>query len=125
MKSSVWVSRGAVGLAALFLFLDAFGKLAKVPQVIEGSSRLGFGEATLPGLGAALAISTLLYVVPRTSVLGAILLTGYLGGAVAAHVRIADPVFAVLFPVLMGALVWGGIWFREAGLRSLLPLRSR
>ena len=124
MNYRVWGSRAASGLAALFLFVDAFGKLVKIPQVVEGSSRLGYGETVLPALGIVLAAGTLIYVIPRTAVLGAILLTGYLGGAVATHVRVGDPLFPVLFPVMMGTLVWSGLWLRDEHLRCLLPLRT-
>ena len=76
-------------------------------------------------LGVVLLISTLLYAYPRTSILGAILLTGYLGGAVATHVRIGDPLFThILFPVYLGVIAWGGLWFRDDRLQALLPIRK-
>jgi uncharacterized membrane protein len=76
------------------------------------------------GLGLTLLTSTLLYLFPRTSVLGAILLTGYLGGAVATHVRVSGPVFNIVFAVIVGALLWGGLWLRDNQLREILPLRA-
>ncbi|MFN0102007.1 MAG: DoxX family protein [Bryobacteraceae bacterium] len=124
MKYRLWASRTAGGLAAVFLFIDAFGKVVKVPQVIKASSELGFAEPVLPALGAVLAACTLIYLVPRTEVFGAILLTGYLGGAVVSHVRVGASAFPVLFPVMMATLVWGGIWLRDAQLRSVVPLRN-
>jgi len=82
----------------------------------------GYPESTIVGIGIALLASTFLYVIPRTSILGAILLTGYLGGAVASNVRAAAPLFNILFPVVFAALVWGGLWLRDQRLRQLLPL---
>jgi hypothetical protein len=86
--------------------------------------QLGYSESVIPGLGIVLLACVALYLVPRTSVLGAILLTGYLGGAVATHVRVGDGLFPVLFPVIVGALVWGGLVVRDPRLAALLPLRS-
>jgi hypothetical protein len=85
---------------------------------------LGYPESVILGLGIVLTASTLLYAIPRTAVLGAILLTGYLGGAVATHVRVGGGAFPVLFPVCIGVLLWGGLVLRDARLRSLLPLRN-
>jgi DoxX-like family len=91
---------------------------------VETTLQLGYPESVILGLGIALLASTVVYLIPRTSVLGAILLTGYLGGAVATHVRVGDNLFSVIFPVLLGALLWGGLVLRDARLRALLPLRS-
>jgi hypothetical protein len=113
------------GLPALFLLLDAGMKLVKPAAVVEGSLKVGFPESTLTGIGIALLISTLLYLVPRTAVLGAILLTGYLGGAVATNVRVIGPVFNVVFPIIFAALLWGGLWLRDRHLQELLPVRAR
>jgi hypothetical protein len=85
--------------------------------------QLGFPESVIVGLGIVLLACVILYVIPGTSILGAILLTGYLGGAVASHVRVGDPLFShVLFPVYLGVLVWGGLFLREPRLRQLMPL---
>ena len=84
--------------------------------------RLGYPESTIVGIGAILTFCTVLYIIPRTSILGAILLTGYLGGAVATNVRVGGPLFNELFPVILGAFVWLGLWLRDARLRSLIPL---
>ena len=114
------------GLAILFLSADGAMKLAQLPIVAETSARLGWPSdpATTYLLAALLLGSTLLYALPRTAILGAILLTGYLGGAVATHVRIASPLFShVLFGVYIGILVWGGLWLRDSRVRALLPLR--
>ena len=109
-------------LVVLFLLLDAGMKLATVGPVLEAGQQLGFpGAAMARKLGVLLLICTLIYVYPRTSLLGAILVTGYLGGAVAAHVRLGNPLFTqVLFGVYVGALLWGGLVLRDPRLRGLL-----
>ena len=114
------------GLVILFLALDGAMKLAQLPVVAETSAQLGWPSdpATIYLLAGLLLGSTLLYAIPRTALLGAILLTGYLGGAVATHVRIGSPVFShILFGVYIGLLAWGGLWLREPRLRDLIPLR--
>lgn len=112
------------GLVVLFLLFDGVGKLAKPVQVVEGTVRLGFPESQIVGIGIALLICALLYAVPRTAVLGAIFLTGYLGGATASQVRIGEPLFSILFPSLIAILMWGGLYLRDNRLRQLIPLRS-
>ena len=112
------------GLPALFLLFDGVMKLFKPDFVVEGTVKMGYPESAIVGLGVVLCICTILYLIPRTAVLGAILLTGYLGGAVATHVRVGDPAFPVLFPVVFGALLWGGLYLRDPRLRALVPLRS-
>jgi hypothetical protein len=114
------------GLPALFLLLDAAMKFVKPAPVVEGTVQLGYSPAVIVPLGIVLLVSTVLYLVPRTAVLGAVLLTGYLGGAIATHVRVANPLFThTLFPVYLGVLLWGGLLLRDRRLRALLPLRSR
>ncbi len=109
---------------ALFLFIDGVGKLVKPAPVVEGTIQLGYPESVLLGLGIVLLTCTILYVVPRTAVLGAILLTGYLGGAIATHVRVGSPLFShILFPVYVAVLIWGGLYMRDERLRALIPLR--
>jgi hypothetical protein len=110
-----------------FLLIDASMKLLALPVVLEANGALGFqGEGMTRELGAILIVCTLLYAAPQTAALGAIMLTGYLGGAVAAKLRVGDPLFThVLFGVYLGALMWGGLYLRDARLRQLLPLRSR
>jgi hypothetical protein len=114
------------GLAIAFLLMDASMKLLALPVVLQAQAELGFGgEPIARELGAILLACTLLYAVPQTAVLGAIMLTGYLGGAVAVKMRIGDPLFThVLFGVYVGFFVWGGIYLRDARLREILPLRS-
>ena len=112
-------------LAALFLFMDGGMKLFKPPIVVQATVQLGYPESTIVGIGIPLLASTLLYVIPRTSLFGAILLTGYLGGAVASNVRVATPLLNILFPVVFAALVWGGLWLMDRRLRQLLKNGSR
>jgi hypothetical protein len=114
------------GLVIAFLLMDATMKLLALSVVLETSGPLGFpGAAMARGLGVLLLACTLLYAAPQSAVLGAILLTGYLGGAVATHVRVGDPLFShILFGVYLGVLLWLGLYLRDPRLRSLVPLRS-
>jgi hypothetical protein len=106
------------------MLMDGGMKLVKPAFVVEATVRMGFSEDVILGLGIVLLACTVLYLIPRTSVLGAILLTGYLGGAVATHVRLWEGWFPVLFPVIFGAVLWGGLFLRDARLRALVPLRT-
>jgi hypothetical protein len=108
-------------LVILFCLFDGGARLAGFAPYVEGLSKFGYDPALAPWIGLSLFVSTILYAVPRTGVLGAILLTGYLGGAVATQVRVGDPWF--LFPAVMGALAWAGLWCRSPQIRELLPLR--
>jgi hypothetical protein len=121
-KKRLWAGRIISTLPALFLLADGVGKLVKPAPVVEETVRLGYPESVLLGLGVVLTGCVILYVIPRTSVLGAILLTGYLGGATATHVRVGDPLFTVMFPIILGALIWGGLYLRDGRLRTLFPL---
>jgi hypothetical protein len=112
------------GLPALFLLADGVMKLLKLGFVVAETTRLGYAESTIIPLGLVLVICTLLYLLPTSSVLGAILLTGYLGGAVATHVQLFEGSFKVLFPVIIGAMLWGGLYLRDTRIRALLPLTS-
>src|SRR5687767_11104329 len=123
-KRNVWAGRILTWLPALFLLLDGVAKLFKPLPVVEGTVKLGYAESTIIPIGIVLIICTVLYLIPRTAVLGAILLTGYLGGAVATHVRAGDGAFGVVFAIAFGALVWLGIYLRDERLRELLPFRS-
>ena len=114
------------GLAVAFLIFDGVGKLLEVQLVIDGAKQLGYPRDVMFSLGATLLICVLVYLVPRTSLLGAVLLTGYLGGAVATHVRVGSPLFThVLFPTYVAALLWGSLMLRDARLRAFLPWRNR
>jgi len=123
-KKMFWAGRVISALPVLFLLMDGVMKLFKPAFVVEATVRLGYPESVILGLGIVLLACTALYLIPPTSVLGAILLTGYLGGAVATHVRIGEGLFPVLFPVIVGILIWGGLWLRDERLRALIPLRS-
>lgn len=120
-----WIGATMSGLVIAFMLMDAIMKLLALPAVLEAGDQLGFAGAGMArGLGAILLVCTALYVTPRTAVLGALLLTGYLGGAIATHVRVDNPLFThVLFGVYLGALLWGGLYLRDARLRRLIPLR--
>lgn len=110
-------------LAVLFLLFDAVGKLLRPVQVIEGTTQLGWPAGVILPLGILQVVLLLLYAIPRTSILGAVLWTGYLGGAIATHVRIGNPLFShILFPTYVAALLWGGLWLRDRRLRKLLPI---
>ena len=108
------------GLVSLFLLVDGGARVAGFAPYVQGMTKFGYDAALAPWIGVSLLISTILYLAPRTTVLGAVLLTGYLGGATATQVRVGDPWF--LFPVAMGALAWAGLWLRHARVRDLLPL---
>ncbi len=123
-KKRVWAGRIISALAILFLLFDAIGKLMKVAPVLEASARLGLPANLIVGIGSLLLACVVVYAIPCTSILGAILLTGYLGGAVVIQVRVGDPLFETLFPVIFGVLVWAGIYLRDDRLRTLIPLRG-
>jgi hypothetical protein len=123
-QKGVWAGRIVSWITAAFLLLDAVGKLVKPLPVVEGTVKLGYAESVITPLGIVLVVCTVLYLVPRTAVLGAILLTGYLGGAVATHVRAADGAFGIIFAVVFGALVWLGLYLRDERLRELVRFRS-
>jgi hypothetical protein len=122
-KGSLWTGRVLSTLTTLFLLMDGVMKLFKPKFVVDATIQLGYREDVIVGLGIVLTTCTILYVIPRTSVLGAILLTGYLGGAVASHLRAGAGPFPVLFPAIFGMLVWGGLVLRDSRLRLVLPLR--
>ena len=123
-KKMLWAGRIMSALPILFLLVDGVMKLVKPAIVVESTVQLGYPETVIIPLGFVLLACTVLYAIPRTSVLGAILLTGYLGGAVATHVRMGEGPFPVLFPVIFGVLIWGGLYLRDERLRALLPLRK-
>ena len=124
-KAARWAGRVIGGLPAAFLLMDGVMKLFRPDVVVKATVELGFSESVIVPLGVVLLAATVLYLVPRTAVLGAILLTGYLGGAVCTHVRAANPLFShVLFPVYLGVLLWLGLYLRDRRVRALLPLRT-
>ncbi len=110
----------------LFLLFDSLSKLALERHVVEATTRIGYPADVIRPLGAICLACTILYAIPRTSILGAMLLTAYLGGAVASKVRIEDPLFSsILFGVYFGVLVWGGLYLRDERLRSIIPIRRK
>ena len=119
-EKQIWLGRILSTLAALFLFVDGAMKLVQPPVVVQATLQLGYAESAILGIGVTLLVCTLLYVVPRTSSLGAVLLTGYLGGAVASNVRAAMPTFNVVFPFILAGFIWGGLWLRDLRVRNLL-----
>jgi DoxX-like family len=125
-KPALWSGRVLSGLVILFLLVDGAIKLVPWPIVTETMDRIGYGssESLARSLGVITVACTVLYAIPPTSILGAILLTGYLGGAMASHLRIGSPLFShTLFGLYIGLMVWGGLWLRNRSLRALMPLR--
>jgi hypothetical protein len=118
-QGKLWTARILGSLVVLFLLVDAAGKILRLAPYVEGTAKVGFPPGLLVPLGLVLLACTVLYVIPRTAVLGAILLTGYLGGATCTHVRLEQP---FIMPVLFGVIVWGCLYVRDARIRSLLPL---
>ncbi len=123
-RARLWTGRILTALSVAFFLFDAGMKLVKPPFVVEATVRLGYPASTITGMGVALLASTLLYLIPRTSILGAVLLTGYLGGAVATNVRAEQPLFNIVFPVIFASIAWGGLWLRDARLQQLLPIKA-
>jgi hypothetical protein len=124
-KRRVWAGRILSGLVVLFLIPDAVVKFFRPAPVVDAFAHLGWPLSNANTLGVLLLACTALYAIPRTSTLGAIFLTGYLGGAVATHFRVGDPLFShVLFPTYLGVLLWLGLYLRDERLRPLLPVRS-
>ncbi len=120
-RKRLWAGRIISTLVVLFLLFDAVAKLMWIAPVLQAFARLGYPESLAVPIGILLLACTAVYVIPRTSVLGAILLSAYLGGAIATHVRAGEPFY---FPVVFGVLVWGGLYLREDRLGELVPLRS-
>ena len=122
---ALWSGRVLTGIAGAFLLVDALGKLLRIPAVVEGTVKLGYPEGVVLPIGVLLLIGVLLYLIPKTSLLGAIYLTAFLGGTVATHVRVGSPLVThVLFGVYVAAFVWGGLALRNPRLLSLLSGRD-
>jgi hypothetical protein len=128
MTSLASRSRAGIALssvAVLFLLFDSAGKLLKVSPVVAGTVQLGYPESIVRALGLVLLLCVMVYAIPRSSVVGAILLTGYLGGAIATHVRVGSPLLThVLFPVYVAAFIWGGLILRDTRVRAVLDTRA-
>jgi hypothetical protein len=121
-RTKIWIGRVLTGLILSFLALDAIGKLIPLAVAVEGTQKVGYGVDLVRPLGAVLAASTLLHLIPRTQFLGALFLTAYLGGATATHVRIGTPFW---MPVLMGALLWAAYYLRSSQFRSFVHTEAR
>lgn len=120
-SAQVWTGRVLSGIAVLFLAMDAVMKVMRIPAAVKGTTELGYPAGVLLPLGIIQLVCLALYLIPRTRVLGAILWTGYLGGAIATHVRIGNPLFThILSPVYVAALLWGGLYLRDVRLRAVL-----
>jgi len=123
-SASVWTGRVITTLIVLFCAFDGIMKVIKEPHVLAASAELGYPPGSIVAIGALLLACTLVYAVPRTAPLGAILLTGYLGGAVASNIRISHPLFECIFPVIFGVLVWAGLLLRDVELRDMILSRK-
>lgn len=120
-KAALWTGRTLTALCTLFLLLDGLAKLFKPAPVIQGTVDLGYPTSTITGMGLALLAGVVLHLIPRTAVLGALLVTGFLGGAVATHVRVENPLFShVLFPTYLAIMLWAGLGLRRPGIRAML-----
>jgi hypothetical protein len=123
-RTQVRTGRILSGLAVLFLTFDAGMKLLQLPVAVEGTVQLGYPANTIFPIGVIQVVCLIAYLIPRTSPIGAILWTGYLGGAIATHVRVGSPLFThVLFPIYVAALLWSGLWLRDGRVRGLLMRR--
>jgi hypothetical protein len=124
-KARVWTGRIMAGIVILFMLVDSIFKFVTNEQVIEGTTSLGYQVHHLPIMGTLGLLSIILYIIPRTEVLGAILLTGYWGGAVATHVRLDNPLFShILFTVYLGILAWGALYLKSEKFRDLILGRA-
>ena len=120
-KARLWTGRVMAGIVILFMLMDSIFKFVTNETVVEGTTSLGFQVHHLPIMGTLGLLSIILYIIPRTEFLGAILLTGYWGGAIATHVRLDNPLFShVLFPVYLGLLAWGALYLKSEKLRELM-----
>ena len=122
-RGMLWTGRALSGLTVLFMLFDAVMKFTMPPQVVEACTRLGIPVSQAASIGVLLLVSTIVYAIPRTDVLGAVLLTGYLGGAVAIQMRAGSPTFETVFPVLFGVVLWGGVYLRDCKVRAVFPVR--
>jgi DoxX-like family len=122
-KGAVWTGRVLSTLAVLFMLLDAAGKFVMPAGVVQAFQRLGFPLSLGPGVGVLILVCTAAYVVPRTAVFGAVLLSAFFGGAVAIQMRAGSPMFETVFPVIFGVIVWAGVYLRDCRLREVFPIR--
>jgi hypothetical protein len=124
-RARPWTGRTLSGLAILFLLFDTVLKVLRLPVALEGTGQLGYAHSAVFAIGLVELGCVLAYAIPRTSIVGAVLLTGYLGGAIATHVRVGSPLFShTLFPIYVAALIWGGLYLRDSRLRALIGAAS-
>jgi hypothetical protein len=124
-RAALWTGRVLSGLSVAFMTFDGAMKVARIAPVVKATAELGYPISTIVPIGITLLACVALYLIPRTAILGAVLLTGYLGGAVATHVRVGDPLLShVLFPIYVAALTWGGLYLRDRRTRALLARRA-
>lgn len=123
-KTTTRIGYGLSALAVLFFIFDGITKVLKIPQVVQATQDLGYQESHIMGIGILMLVCTLIYVIPQTSIFGAILLTAYMGGAVATHVRAGSGLFPIVFSIIFGVLVWLGLYLREPRLHALVPLKK-
>ena len=124
-RKQLWTGRVLTALSSAFMLLDGGMKLFKPPFVVQATTQVGYPESTIVGIGITLLACTTLYLIPRTSILGAVLVTGYLGGAVATNVRAQTGAFNTIFPIVFACLVWAGLWLRDTRVKQLLPIISK
>ncbi|HXA77144.1 MAG TPA: DoxX family protein [Candidatus Acidoferrales bacterium] len=122
-KGMLWTGRVISMLVVLFMLFDCITKILKVPQVVDATVKAGFSAGQTATIGYILLFATIVYVIPQSSNLGAILLVGYLGGAVCTQLRVGAPIFENAFPIVFGILTWLGLYLREPRLRALVPFR--
>ncbi|HUI31952.1 MAG TPA: DoxX family protein [Candidatus Acidoferrales bacterium] len=124
-RGAVWTGRIITGIVVLFMLFDSITKILKVDAVVKASAQLGYSANTIMAVGIILFACLVVYLYPRTAILGAVLLTGYLGGAVEANLRVGTPLFSnILFPVYFGILVWAGLYLRNSRVREFLSFRK-
>ena len=122
-KVSLWAGRIMGALAILFLIFDDVVKVMQMPQAVEPTMKFGYAASMVLTLGVIELACLVLYIIPRTAVFGAILMTGYLGGAIATQMRMGAEPFSIVFPIIIGALIWGALFLRDSQLRTLVPVR--
>jgi hypothetical protein len=125
-KSRLWTARIMSGLVILFMLFDSISKFIKPVPVVEGTLQLGYSAHHITVIATLGLLCTILYAIPRTTFLGAVLLTGFFGGVVATHIRVDNPLFThTLFPVYLAVLTWGGLWLRDEKVRKLIPILNK
>ena len=123
-NTALWIGRVLAGLFTLFMVFDAVVKLLQLPQAVEPTVQLGWAATALPAIGALSLMCLVLFLIPRTSIIGAVLMTGYLGGALASNWRAGTPAFNIIFPIIIGALMWGSLLLRHPLVRAAVSSRG-